>query len=395
MTGVPSATSTENCTSCGSSSPRVARFCPGCGRRRARPEVALEPGLLRRKGLWRLADPPSFPLQTWQGHLVVVGRTGPLQVFLEGRDDPVLQEGVPLEGDLWCPALVLEGLLVVPGPRRAAVFDLAARLSGRPFEPPRGQTLALGGNLVSPMVTDGRRWLAAPVRVGDQCEVRVWEYRARRGLEARNSFRPGGAPAGQDLHAWLVGDHLYAGAGGGSLSGRDLATGEALDTLQVPGLLKSSPVVRGGPVPLVCSDRGALFRLPAERDGVLQPLFHAQGESLWTWVEEAGAVWVVAGSHLYRVDPRGGGETRVPLRDSGSLCPALARGGAFVMTAGGALAAVRCRNGQLEHVGQQNLFEGAVCRSGAPVVLGQTLYTVDPEGNLGAWRAVGEGASAS
>ncbi len=389
----PTGTSPSTCPSCGGSSPRTARFCPVCGRQRTEPGVALEPGLLRRQGSWRLADPPSFPLQTWQGHLVVVGRTGTLQVFIEGQDGPVLQEGVPLEGDLSCPALFLEGLLVVPGPRRAAVFDLAARLSGRPFEPPRAQTLALGGSLVSAMVSDGRRWLAAPVRVGEQCEVRVWEYRVRRGLEARNPFRPGGVPADQDLHAWLVGDHLYAGASGGPLSGRDLATGEALDTLQVPGLLKSSPVVRSGPVPLVCSEQGALFRLPVARDGVLQPLFQAHGESLWTWVEEAGAVWVVSGSHLYRVDPRGGGETRVTLRDSGALCPALARGGAFVMAASGALAAVRCRNGQLEHVGQQNLFEGAVPRSGAPVVLGQTLYTVDPEGHLGAWMAAGEGTA--
>jgi hypothetical protein len=52
------------------------------------------------------------------------------------------------------------------------------------------------------------------------------------------------------------------------------------------------------------------------------------------------------------------------------------------------LTAVSFRDGQLEHAGQQRLFEGSIGHSGAPVVLGQTLYAVDPEGRLGAWRAL-------
>lgn len=318
---------------------------------------------------------------------MVVGIQGGIQVFVEGQTEPVLEDEVRLEGDLFSPPLFLEGLLVVPGSTGLHVYDLAARLSGRSFEPPRVQHLALGGSLVSAVVGDGRRWLAAPVQGARQAEVRVWEYRPRRGLVSVPNFRPGGVGPGQDLHVWLVGAHLYAGVEGGPLSGLDLTTRRTLDTLQVPGRLKASPVIRSGPVPLVRSGEEELYRLPQTAGHSLQPVFHASGQSLWTWAEETSGFWVVAGDHLYRAGTQGGGQARLALRDSGALCPALVRNGAFVLDRGGWLTAVRFQEGQLQHDGQQRLFEGTLAHSAAPEALGRTLYVVDPEGSLCAWQA--------
>lgn len=374
------------CPGCAKSLPPAGRFCPHCGRPVAFAEPTLAPGPLVKASQQRMADAPPFPMLTWNGFLVAVGQGGTVQVFAEHDPQPVLQEGLPLDADLSSPALLLEGLLIAPGGAQAAVFDLASRVSQRAVEPARAQRLPLGGPLTSAAATDGRRWLAAPVRVGDRSEIRIWEYRPRRGLEPRPTLRPAAAQGDLDLHVWLVGDHLYAGVEGGTLTGYDLAAGTSLDTLAIPSGLKFSPVARSGPVPLARSQQEALYRLPAAAGHALQPLFHPQGESLWTWAEDGRALWVVAGSHLYRVDPRGGGETRLALRESGALCPALTRHGAFVLTPAGWLTSVRAANGQLEQVGHQRLYEGTAARSGAPAVLGGTLYVVDPEGNLAAWR---------
>jgi len=377
-----------NCPSCGTSRFALARFCPGCGTPVSQEAATLEPGLLRLDSSYSLAQAPRFPLQVWRGHLVVVGHRGRIQVFVEGQNEPVVQEEVSLEGDLASPPVFLEGLLAVPGPQTIQVHDLASRLSGRSFEPPRPQGLPLGGSLVSAVVSDGRRWLAAPVSVENQAEVRLWEYCPRRGFVPHPSFRPGGVAPGEALYAWLVGHCLYAGPEGGVLSGLELATRQTLPTLQVSGSLKASPVVRDGAIPLVRSAEDALFRLPASPEHSLQFVFQDAGQSLWTWAEDPMAWWVAAGGHLYRGEPQAGGQVRLALRDSGALCPAPVPGGAFVLDRGGWLTAVSFRDGQLEHAGQQRLFEGSIGHSGAPVVLGQTLYVVDPEGRLGAWRAL-------
>src|SRR5690606_36921793 len=121
-----------------------------------------------------------------------------VQVHEEGVEAPVVQEGLSLDGDLSAPPLILEGLVVACGATQASVFDLAARAAGRSVEPARAQRLALGGPLTSAAATDGRSWLAAPVRVGDRCEVRVWRYRPRRGFEPRPTLRPAGGHPGQD-----------------------------------------------------------------------------------------------------------------------------------------------------------------------------------------------------
>lgn len=388
MNQKPGPKTSGSCPTCGASRFALARFCPGCGSPVPQEAAGLQPGPLRLATSFALAQTPRFPLQVWKGHLVVVGHRGRIQVFVEGQTEPVVQEEVALEGDLASPPVFLEGLLAVPGSQAIQVHDLASRLSGRSFEPPRTQGLPLGGDLVSAVVTDGRRWLAAPVNVGNQAEVRLWEYCPRRGFVPHSSFRPGGVAPGQILQAWLVGQSLYAGAEGGALSGLDLATRQTLPTLQVSGSLKASPVVRDGAVPLIRSAEDALFRLPASPEHSLQFVFQDAGQSLWTWAEDSAAWWVAAGGHLYRGSPQVGGQVRLALRDSSALCPAPVPGGAFVLDRGGWLTAVSFHEGRLEHIGQQRLFEGSIGHSAAPIVLGQTLYAVDSEGNLGAWRAV-------
>lgn len=398
----------EKCLKCGGMSAMYALHCTHCGQ--VKPSVESNFGLKEwvPEGAYQtartgalpmkvlaarpLTDMPVFPMLNWNSSLIMVGRSGSVEVLKPGSCAPLCTGRVQLSGPQQVSAVLLSGLVVVASSKNVGTWDLASAFLKRKVKVERAQNLPLPGQVCRTfLATDGKRWLGVPVCSSDgKCWVLVYEYVNGKNLRLRYKWGPfveGNSPY---LYVWCSGLSLFAGLANGHLRCLRLDTLSEYQDPSVGSIVLDSyqRQVSQGDLVLIATRVGMLsqlVRLRYDNSVLIDSLLPSAG-GVTGVAHGGGQLYVVArdsnGDCIYSIGK--GGKNRTALAGASFGDPAITADGAFVLQQNGRVHAI-CSYGTFgKNLGECTGIGDVAATPAAisPAVVGDTLFVVNNRGIL-------------
>ncbi|GMU54559.1 MAG: hypothetical protein AMXMBFR33_37050 [Candidatus Xenobia bacterium] len=194
--------------------------------------------------------------------MVRLDRQGRVEIFA-APTGPAPLHSKPLPGvtEVVASPALLDELLLVAAQDRLYAADLVDLLEVSPGSGTRKRVIELQGNVCSHVASDGRRYAALATSSEDSAWLHVFEL-TRQGLQLLWKRSPGRLhPEHAFLALAIVGDHLLAAEGGGSLFSYHIPDGRSLGEARLPTPLAPCPLLGRTDFALVAASDGALYRL--------------------------------------------------------------------------------------------------------------------------------------